>query len=87
MRRDSANLQEPVFSKRTAFPGPRAASYVIIDESGLHRQVLDIIDDVLSTSGPRSGVRIHLLRHLAENPDCPLQAMLDHLRDQGYPER
>ena len=56
---------------------------VMVDDSELHQQVLDIIHTVLATADPRSEVRRRLLRHLAENPGHPEQALLDHLRDRN----
>jgi hypothetical protein len=56
---------------------------VMVDDSELHQQVLDIIHNVLATADPRSDVRRRLLRHLAENPGHPEQALLDHLRDRN----
>lgn len=58
-------------------------STVTIDDSELHQQVLDIIQSVLSTTDPRSDVRRRLLRHLAENPGHPEQALLNHLRERN----
>jgi hypothetical protein len=66
-------------------------STITIDDSELHQQVLDIIQSVLSTTDARSDVRRRLLRHLAENPGHPEQALLEHLRERnrngGAPRR
>jgi hypothetical protein len=59
------------------------SSTVIIDDSELHQQVLDIIQSVLESTDARSDVRRRLLRHLAENPGHPEQALLDHLRERN----
>ena len=66
-------------------------STITIDDSELHQQVLDIIQSVLSTTDARSDVRRRLLRHRAENPGHPEQALLEHLRERnrngGAPRR
>ena len=86
MHTDFRDLYEPIPPERWGhaegdqFGQPSAIS---VDDSELHRQVLDIIENVLSTADPRSEVRRRLLRHLAENPGHPEQALLDHLRDRN----
>lgn len=80
------DLHEPIPPERQGFSARAASSQpstVTIDDSELHQQVLDIIQNVLSTADPRSEVRRRLLRHLAEHPGHPEQALLDHLRDRN----
>jgi hypothetical protein len=80
------DLHEPIPPERWGYTagGPNAQpSTVTVDDSELHQQVLDIIQNVLSTADPRSDVRRRLLRHLAENPGHPEQALLDHLRERN----
>jgi hypothetical protein len=86
MHREFRDLHEPIPPERwgytVAVPYGQPST-VTIDDSELHQQVLDIIQSVLSTADPRSDVRRRLLRHLAENPGHPEQALLEHLRDRN----
>lgn len=80
------DLHEPIPPERWGYTAglPDAQpSTVTVDDSELHQQVLDIIQNVLTNSDPRSDVRRRLLRHLAENPGHPEQALLDHLRERN----
>jgi hypothetical protein len=86
MHTDFRDLYEPIPSDRWGHAGGDQLgqpSTISVDDSELHQQVLDIIQSVLSTADPRSDVRRRLLRHLAENPGHPEQALLDHLRDRN----
>jgi hypothetical protein len=86
MHTEFRDLYEPIPPERwgstvdSAYGQPTT---VMVDDSELHQQVLDIIHNVLATADPRSEVRRRLLRHLAENPGHPEQALLDHLRDRN----
>jgi hypothetical protein len=86
MHREVRDLHEPIPQERWGYtvgvPNSQPST-ITIDDSELHQQVLDIIQSVLATSDPRSEVRRRLLRHLAENPGHPEQALLDHLRDRN----
>ena len=86
MHTDFRDLYEPIPPERWGHAGAGKLgqpSTVSIDDSELHQQVLDIIQSVLATTDARSEVRRRLLRHLAENPGHPEQALLDHLRDRN----
>lgn len=86
MHRNYRDLHEPIPPERrgsTAGVPNTQPSTVTIDDSELHQQVLDIIQNVLTTADPRSDVRRRLLRHLAENPGHPEQALLDHLKERN----
>ncbi|MDQ1594934.1 MAG: hypothetical protein QOH40_1490 [Arthrobacter pascens] len=80
------DLHEPIPPERAGYtigvPNSQPST-VTIDDSELHQQVLDIIQTVLTTADPRSDVRRRLLRHLAENPGHPEQALLDHLKERN----
>ena len=86
MHREVRDLHEPIPQERWGYtvgvPNSQPST-ITIDDSELHQQVLDIIQSVLATADPRSEVRRRLLRHLAENPGHPEQALLDHLRDRN----
>ena len=82
MRVDVSVLHEPLASGQREAAAPSAVSPVNLENSELRRQIVDIILDVLSESGPvRPEVRARLLQHLSENPGHPEQALLDHLLD------
>jgi hypothetical protein len=94
MHRNYRDLHEPIPPERRGYtvgvPNSQPST-ITIDDSELHQQVLDIIQTVLSNTDPRSDVRRRLLRHLAENPGHPEQALLEHLRERnrggGAPRR
>ncbi|PNH85483.1 hypothetical protein [Arthrobacter sp. AFG20] len=84
MHTDFRDLYEPLPPWGATVDAPFGEpTTVMVDDSELHQQVLDIIHNVLATADPRSEVRRRLLRHLAENPGHPEQALLDHLRDRN----
>ncbi|MGN7253352.1 hypothetical protein [Arthrobacter sp. SAFR-014] len=86
MQTEFRDLYEPIPPERwgaTVDAATGEPTTVTVDDSELHQQVLDIIHNVLATADPRSEVRRRLLRHLAENPGHPEQALLDHLRDRN----
>jgi hypothetical protein len=85
MHTDFRDLYEPIPERWGHADGGQYGqpSTISVDDSELHQQVLDIIQSVLATADPRSDVRRRLLRHLAENPGHPEQALLDHLRDRN----
>lgn len=86
MHRNYRDLHEPIPPERRGYtigvPNTQPST-ITIDDSELHQQVLDIIQNVLTTADPRSDVRRRLLRHLAENPGHPEQALLDHLKERN----
>lgn len=56
-------------------PGPR--DWTVLT---LHRQVLEIIEEVLSGTNPeQAGDRARLRIHVARNPGAPERALLEHL--------
>lgn len=86
MHTDFRDLYEPIPPDRWGHASADQfgqSTTVSVDDSELHQQVLDIIQSVLATTDARSDVRRRLLRHLAENPGHPEQALLDHLRDRN----
>jgi hypothetical protein len=86
MHRNFRDLHEPIPPERRGYtigvPNSQPST-ITIDDSELHQQVLDIIQSVLTTADPRSEVRRRLLRHLAENPGHPEQALLEHLKERN----
>ena len=47
----------------------------------LQRQLMRLIGEILGDEGLRSDLRLSLLRHVAEHPGHPEQAMLAHLHE------
>lgn len=62
-------------SERERTPDPRDRTVV-----ALHRQALEIIEEVLSGTSPeQAGVRARLRIHVARNSGAPERALLEHL--------
>jgi hypothetical protein len=52
----------------------------------MRRQVMDVINVVISAAATGPDVRVSLLRHLDENPGNPEKALLAHLSDRNIPD-
>lgn len=80
MSRDESSLPAATGAKPSPEPGGQDSPPQDVEGSALRRQVLELINDVLTDTAPEGEwARIQLRRLLAANPDEPERALLQHL--------
>lgn len=76
---DAAGFHADAFKSPAAF----FAALGVTEKTVMRHQVVELILDILTATGPESEVRLRLLRHLAAHPGSPEQALLCHLRENA----
>lgn len=80
MSRDESSLPAAAGAEPSSEPGGLDSPPQDVEGSTLRRQVLELINDVLTDTAPEGEwARIQLRRLLAANPDEPERALLQHL--------